>query len=274
METTKSKKETLKQNIDIGLIALVLALVIFIFVFGIIERCKRGWTSNDTIQIVFAVFIFIIFLGCSEPFSKFLVANNKEIIICNNEIYRSFKFVEKEGKLNQVEIIYLDNLKDKCLLKMNKIVKKQKCDIEFTKENVSDFFYPNSWIYNSESKPTFSKMKKVESAYKTILRNKSLKYEKLSRDVESLEIIKKYKFPLVEVILPFLFGGLGLFITIYQTLNVNGIIKDALTDYLVLFGETFLLGIAAVFNSSTSSIESAIKDKKETIKILNQVLKK
>lgn len=100
MKQKYSKKQYIFRII---LLCALLLLTITILIYDLYSKVKRGWQNIDTISAIFFGLIIICSIVLIHYIDKYIVESNADIICINNDIYRMFDKLEKEGKLLQYE---------------------------------------------------------------------------------------------------------------------------------------------------------------------------
>lgn len=269
------KKKTNKSNKTIIIVIVVMSIcllgILAILVCDLITRLSRGWTNNDTITLIFFVMIAVTGVIFIKSFHDYFVNHNKEIIMLNNDIYRLFFKMEKEGSISNYEKLLIDRENKRYLGKINSIIQKKNKDLVITLDNINDYFYAISGFFKGDTGLLASY--RLSTLYNKIRVNKSINYEKLYRNVHSGDLIKNVRFPLFESLVPLLIGFVGIFVTIYQTLAVDGSINDSLIEYLKLFGSVVLFAAAYTLFTYRSYKEGVVNYKTNILTDLEIALK-
>lgn len=253
-EPKKKNKTNLITSIVI--MAILLLGILVLVVWDIVDRCRYGWTNNDTIQIVFLVIVAITGIVMIKSLQDYFVTKNKKVTFMKNDIYRLFISMEANNSLSIYEQNLIEEDNARKLAKINKIINRKDPTIVVTFENLNDYFDEKYEIYKGDIN-IFSSSR-LSSLYAGIKMNKSKEYEKLYASIHSGDFIKAPKFPLFEFVLPFLLGFIGIFVTIYEALSVNNPIKEPLIEFLKLFGATFFFALSFSLFTTRSRIEDEI----------------
>lgn len=254
MSNSKKSKSILITGIVI--MAILLLGILVLVVWDIVDRCRYGWTNNDTIQIVFFAIVAITGSVMIKTLQDYFVAKNKNVMFIKNDIYRLFKSMESNNSLSIYEQNLIEEDNARKLVKINKIINRKDHTIVVTFENLNDYFDEKYEIYKRDINIFSSN--RLSDLYSEIKMNKSKIYEKMYSSIYSDEYIRIPKFPLFEFILPLLLGFVGIFVTIYEALSVNNPIKEPLIEYLKLFGATFFFALSYSLFTTRSRIEDEI----------------
>ena len=269
MENKINKKKHIISLFTIVVLTLLLLGIIVIFIWDIHSRTKDGWDNNDTIQLVFIGCLLFMGLLMSKSFLDFFVGANKGVLYSNNEIHRHFISMENKGEIEAFEESLIKEESESQLKRIEKVIRRKDKKAKISIDNLNNYFNEELGIYDGEIKLGFFSEMLVTSMYKKIEKHKSIKFEKLYRLVHSGELLEKKKFPLIEIVLQLLFGVVGMFATIYQTLNSNGSINEPLLNYFVAFASSIFFAFAISLYSSTSAKRGKINQNKE---LLNKML--
>lgn len=246
--------------------SILLLPVIGIFIWDLVSRIKRGWNGNDTISLSFFTIVAIAGIITILSLHDYLINNNKEIVILNNEIYRTFIAMEENGTIKEFENAIIKEENSRLVDKINSITRKRN-DFQITLEDIDDYF-TNSGLF--KGKDGIVSSIKLSSLYEKIKRNKSYKYERLYRTIHNGEIIKEHKFPLFQFISPLLLAFIGFFVSLYQAMSNDGSIQDPLLEYIKLFGLFVVNAIAFSFFTLGSLKEGKIEEKKQILSKLKK----
>lgn len=269
---TNSGKES-KAGFIIVIIIMGICLlgIIAIVVWDIVNRIVSGWTNSDTIQFVFTLIVGIFGFVMVVSFQNYLININKKVLFLKNDIYRLFLLMEKNRTIDKYEKYLIDIENKRRLIKINKIIHKKDKTITVDMDNINDYFDSKYGVYKKEIN-IFSFIR-LSSLYAAIMLNKSKTYEKMYASIHSGEYIKEPKFPLFEFIIPLLIGVIGIFVTLYETLSINGAINEPLINYLKLFGATFLFVIEFSVLTLRSRTDDTIECYQSTLNNLNAIMK-
>lgn len=261
----KKNNKNNKSLIAIILLAsFYLLITIGILVWDLVSRIRRGWNDNDTVNIVFFVMILALCPVMMKSFYDFFANNSKEVMLLNNDIYRLFRKMEENGSISNYEKYLIARENKRNIDKINHIVRRKDKNAQITIDNLDEHFYGLNGLYKGNVN-LFSSSR-LETLYVHIKRNKSIAFERLYQLVHSGDLVKRYKFPLFEFVLPLLIGSIGLFATIYQTLASNYSIQESLTEYLKLFGSSVAFSFLCVLLASRSAREEMIKHKSNILR--------
>lgn len=269
---SKRKNSIVTTIIIIIVLSILLIGVIAVLIIDLVTRFRNGWNNNDTIQIVFSLFIVVAGIGATFPIHEYCLKFGKKMEFLNNEIYRLFREVDQKHKLAQLKESYVLEQYDKSIDVMQRIFRKKDKNVIVNKNNLDSFFDNTSMKYKGSYNLSCFQIYRVNKEYKRIRESYSRDYESLFRDISSGDILKKPHLPVFELILPFFFGAFGLFATIYQTLNVNGELKEPLLNYLKLFGAVIFFVFSLELGNIRTTREQAIKSKTDIINRLKNIL--
>lgn len=82
---------------------------------------------------------------------NYFISRNKDIIILNNEIYRTFLELEKSGLIKKYENSLIEEENNRSLKKMNSIIQKRNKDISISVNNIDNYFYKDTNIFIGEA---------------------------------------------------------------------------------------------------------------------------
>ena len=85
-------------------------------------------------------------------------------------------------------------------------------------------------------------------------------------------MIVRKQFPLINTVLPFVFGIFGVFGLIYQEVNSAEHLKDSLIMYLVVVVEIIVLGVFMAWKTSDGLVANIVKTNNETIEEIKRFL--
>ena len=273
MNNSESKKRKHNQVITLIILTIVLFGIIGVLIWDTVKKIKHGWSDKNTFDLIFSIFIVLAGSAVCYPIEQFFIYRDKRILQLNNDIYRLFNRIKAIDKEIEIKKLYLEKQKTQSIQKINKILGKKKI-VTINNSNVSGLFYKTHPIYNGEINLGICKTFRIEKAYTKYLSNESDEYERLYQEIESRSILRKKSFPIIELILPFLFGALGFIISIYQALNVNGDIHESIIEYLKLFfASIFFVGSLNLYSIDPSRAK-IIKEKKKLYNDLKTILNK
>lgn len=265
-------KKAKKSLVFIILLSIALILLVGAAIFYIVYKVNNGWTINDTLSLIFDIFVTVSGFFSSLSFLNYFSHQGKDFVVLNNRIYETFNHLENSLKIDSLKQIYVTEYQDKLLLKMNKIYQKKYPEITITKTNISEYFSDETFLIKDlESNFNLVEELSLENKAKKIFSETSPEYEELYRQIKSGELLNKPKFPLIETILPFILGFVGLFETVYQTLSINEEIGEPLTNYLLCFGAVIFFSFSLALCHSISFKESFIKEKQKTLNKLKSL---
>lgn len=267
--------EKTKSLVMIILLAILLMCIISVLIWDLVMRIKRGWNANDTIQIIFSITIAITGLVSSSAFLQYFIYKDKRFLVLNNKIYKAFSLLEERKMIDAFEAEMINTQNTKLYKQINNIFQKKYPDVCITKENIKDFFNLKYCVYFNDDYPCwFIDTLRMESKVKKIVCNRSYEYEELFRNIHSGDILKKNKFPLLEVVLPFVLGAMGFFETFYQALSVSESINEPLKTFLFCFLSAIFFSFSLGFAYSTSMKESVIYKNEKTLQLIKEFCNK
>lgn len=266
-----SGKES-KAGFITGMIIIWLCLlgIIALVISDIVSRILSGWTNSDTIQSVFTLIVGIFGFVMVVSFQNYLININKKVLFWKNDIFRLFLLMEENRTIDKYEKYLIDIENNRRLIKINKIIHKKDKTISIDMDNLNDYFDAKYEVYKKEINIISSI--RLSSLYAAIMLNKSKTYEKMYASIHSGEYIKEPKFPLFEFIIPLLIGVIGIFVTLYETLSINGVINEPLINYLKLFGATFLFVIEYSILTLRSRTDDTIERYQSILNKLNAIV--
>lgn len=267
--STKSKNTSIILAISICLFLLL--LVIGIFVYDTIVRVNRGWGNNDTINYVFFTFIAISGSSMIVSLNKYLVSKNKNVIFVKNDFYRLFMSYETNGTIKNYENYLTRKQKNYCLKRISNILSTKNAEVSLTDENIFEYFSKKYGLYNGSSRISLLKEIRVNRLFERYQSEKCYEYEIAYRNVHSGELISVKNFPIYDVLLPVVFGFIGLFATIYQTLSVDGGVSESLFEYLKLFGSMMIFAFLYSLLSLRSIVDDELKKRNRELNDLKSV---
>ena len=257
---------------DIVLLSIGLLCIITIFVLDIVNRVKNGWSANDSMNTIFFICILIVACLSIISFSSYFVNSNSEVVFINNEIYRKFHSIKEKNKLDLLAYAFIKEHQQRSLLKINNLISKKYKTLFIDEENIDSIFCESCLKENDSFKFCSYTTRRIEKLYSLYKSEKSTKYEKLFRDVESMKIIEKPKFPLAETITTLGLAVLSVMISFYQSFENLGNITESLFNYCLLLFLTIVFSWLISLLFSKSFLPSYKKDKQKTIEILEKTL--
>lgn len=260
MRLSESKKTPLTITIVLALL-LSLVGIIAVLIWDFASKINRGWTNSDTIQYVLIVLVLVAGTGTDKALFEYYVHRDKDLLVLNNNIFRAFSKLEETKKIKDFKNYLVDKENEKYMRKIDKIFLKCGVETKISKDNILDYFDTNGWVkdnYHVDSKRQF----KLLELFEKVTKNESVQYERMYQEFHGGLLLKQYKFPFFEIIVPLFLGILGLLVSSYQVLLLDGSIKDSLFDYIKLFAE--FLGILILWSCrSYRPAKEGLIDKKQ-----------
>ncbi|MBR2506981.1 MAG: hypothetical protein IKB70_08830 [Bacilli bacterium] len=262
MKTKRELKNVALFNFIFYLVCIVAVVTAIVFVA--IEIHKDGWSNENIIGVAYSVTTSTIGVAFYIPYSKYLVNRNKEIGHLKIQLDQTLDAFSKQEMIRDFEeyCISKENVERVCLIKDLLKDKVADCD-NLSFETLDAYFDKSGNLLNMDKKLKMTTRLTIKYLYKRIKQNRSDRFDDLYRSYKNGNLVDTPKFPLLEMVLPFVATIIGLFVAIYQTLVIEGELKFTVFQYIRVFvAFTFFMGIFAFYVASAniSKEKNKIKD--------------
>lgn len=272
MNMEKKKKNKTKYIIGIVIASIGLLLIVLLLFLSFVNRIISGWTNNDSVILIFNLLVTVICISMVITVGNYISTNDKNVMFTNNEIYRLFNLLNKNNKICCLEKEMIDDENVSNFNKINKILKKSHFEITISKENLNNYFDSNGTFINIETTFKPDVIEKLRVLYNDVVSKWSIKYEALFARIHSGDLLKRKQFPVFEIIIPFVIGAIGAFVSIYQVLSVDDAKMDPFRDYLILFGFTIVFAICMAVMHGYSKVELLYTSNLKIIEKMEKIL--